>query len=270
MPKNNKAKLIDYHIHTQLSGDNNQTIYELANSIIEKQINEVCITEHIDFNPTDTCYNCFNWTIHQQNINILKNDYNINAKCGAEIDYQKQYLGDIKTIINSCDFDYVMGSSHYVNNQVVFNHDEYFLNKTEEIAYTDYFTTELEMIKTGLFDSVAHFDLIKRWGCRFYGQFNPLKYTDSITDCLKEIISQDMTIELNSAGTRQDTKDFYPHIDILKLYRELGGDSLTFGSDCHNPSHLALNINEGYAYIKSLGFTKLAIYKNRKKDFIPI
>jgi len=270
----NKVKYIkmriDYHTHTKLSGDNTQTIDELCLSAIEKEIEEICITEHIDFNPGDTCYGHFNWESHLKNIEYAKSKYNLSVKYGAEIDYQPQYYDNIKEIISSCDFDYIMGSAHYVDDVIVFNHDDYFINKDMFTAYNRYFETELEIIKTGFFDGVSHFDLIKRWGSRFYGSFQPELFEGIITECLKEIIQRDMTLEINSSGIRQDPKEFYPHPYIVRLYKKLGGENITFGSDSHNKNQTGYNIDHIYKFLKEEGFKQLTTYSKRKKICVEI
>ena len=262
---------IDYHNHTKLSGDNALEMEDLVKLAVSKGFKEICITEHVDFNPTDICYGHFDWTTHKENIdrvNFLHPD--IKIKCGAEIDYQVQYSESIKNIISTCNFDYIMGSSHYVDNMVVFHHDDYFENKDEVKAYSRYFETELDMIKTGLFDATAHFDIIKRWGVRFYGKFEPQKYFFIIEECLKEIIKRDMTIEINTSGLREDPKEFYPHIDIIRLYKDLGGKYITVGSDTHKLEHFGFSIENIYKEIYNVGFRHLTTYSKRDKKLISI
>ncbi|MBP5273689.1 MAG: histidinol-phosphatase HisJ family protein [Abditibacteriota bacterium] len=262
-------KRIDYHVHTALSGDNTQTAEQLGKAALAKGLDEICLTEHVDFNPEDTCYGAFETGTHKKNGEYLSS-LGIICRLGCEIDHQPQYRDKIIKTINSFDFDYVMGSTHYVDNMVVFHHDEYFEGKTEKEAYEKYFLAELESIRTGLFDSVAHFDLIKRWGSRFYGPFRPAPYMDAIDECLKELVKRNMGLELNSAGTRQDPGDFYPHRDILARYRELGGELVTFGSDCHRPEHLALKLEEAAEYLFSLGFRYMCTWEKRRPSFFDI
>ena len=262
-------KKTDYHIHTRLSGDNEQTVEALADAVIARGLDEICITEHVDFNPQDTCYGAFDPQKHRENGAYMASR-GICCRLGAEIDYQPQYTPNIRSILAACDFDFVLGSSHYVDDLVIFDHDEYFEGKTEKEACERYFLALLECIRTGFFDGVAHFDLIKRWGSRFYGPFDPAPYMDIIEACLRELIDRHMSLELNSAGVRQDPGDFYPHRDILALYKSLGGELMTFGSDCHRPEHLALKQEEAYAYLRSLGFTRLCAYEKRKPSFYDI
>ncbi|MBR4749103.1 MAG: histidinol-phosphatase HisJ family protein [Abditibacteriota bacterium] len=259
-------KKTDYHIHTALSGDNTQSREALADAVLRLGLDEICITEHVDFNPEDTCYGAFDPAVHRQNGAYMASR-GICCRLGCEIDYQPQYRRQIEEVIARCGFDFVMGSAHYVDNLVVFHHDEYFAGKSEREAYSRYFETELEAIRTGLFDCVAHFDLIKRWGSRFYGSFDPAPYMDLIEECLRELIARGMALEINSAGTRQDPGDFYPHRDILALYRELGGELITFGSDCHRPDHLALRYDEACSLLRSLGFRRLCTYADRQPHF---
>lgn len=259
---------IDYHTHTKLSKDNKQTIDELCKSCIDKNIEELCITEHIDFNPKDTCYGGFKWDTHKKNIEYANKTYNIKVLAGAEFDAQFIYMDKITEMIKQCDFDYIMGSCHYCHNVVIFNHPNFFEGKSQKKAYDEYFKEELEVIKTGIYDGISHFDLIKRSGGLIYGNYNPASFKDIIAECLVNIIKNDMTLEVNSSGLRHSGKEFYPNEYILRLYKDLGGINITYGSDGHNYEQDAYAIDEVYDLLKTIGFKYLVTYRKRKKIYV--
>ena len=259
---------IDYHTHTEMSLYNKQTIDQLCETAVSKGIEELCITEHIDFNPKDTCYGGFNWDKLVVNSLYAKEKYGLTVKLGAEFDAQYIYQDKINFTIQQCDFDYIMGSCHYCHNKVLFNHPEFFEGKTQKQAYTEYFLEELDTIKKGVYDGVSHFDLIKRTGGGVFGSYNPEDYKDIIAQCMEEIIKRDMTIELNSSGLRHTCKEIYPHPWILKLYKDLGGENVTYGSDGHSPAQDGYALEESYEILKSLGFKYLVTYNKRKKIYV--
>ncbi|MBP3521308.1 MAG: hypothetical protein J6J87_08190 [Oscillospiraceae bacterium] len=54
---------------------------------------------------------------------------------------------------------------------------------------------------------------------------------------------------------------------ILELYRDLGGEILTVGSDSHRPEHLGAYIREGQELLKSLGFKRFCTFEGMKPVF---
>lgn len=259
---------IDYHTHTKLSKDNKQSIDELCQACVDNKIDELCITEHIDFNPKDTCYGGFNWDKMKENVEYANEKYPIKVLAGGEFDAQFIYMDKIKHCIKQCGFDYIMGSCHYCHNKVLFNHPDFFEGKTQRDAYTDYFCEELKVIKSGVYDGVSHFDLIKRTGGGVYGSYNPQDYKDIIAECLKAIIDNDMTLELNSSGLRHTAKEIYPHPWIFQLYKDLGGINVTYGSDGHSYDQDNYAIDYSYDLLKSIGFKYLVTYRKRKKIYV--
>ena len=258
---------VDYHSHTLRSGDNNQTLEELCESAIQKGVKELCITEHVDYDPESFAFGLFSFEKEKQAIDKASKLFpELKLKIGAEIDYQRKYFLDIVDLVTSCDFDYIIGSCHRVDGMSACC-ETYFKDKTYEESYTRYFETVKEAICTNMFTTIGHFDWVKRYGCRIYGDFvlEPIK--DIVAQCLSEMIKRDMTMELNAAGMIQGPKEFYPNIEILKLYREMGGVNITFASDTHKPENTSIYNVEIYDIIKKLGFENVAVYSKRVKSY---
>lgn len=65
-----------------------------------------------------------------------------------------------------------------------------------------------------------------------------LRYEALISEILRIVIEDGKRIELNTSYRRYGLKDTMPSVNILKRYRELEGDIITIGSDCHNSGQL--------------------------------
>ena len=75
-------------------------------------------------------------------------------------------------------------------------------------------------------------------------------------------------IEINSGGLRRKGYNmFNPSEEILKFYKECGGEIITFGSDAHTPEDVAYGIKEAYEILKGIGFEYIADFKERKINF---
>ena len=59
-------------------------------------------------------------------------------------------------------------------------------------------------------------------------------------------------------------KDLTPSRDILKLYKQLGGEIITIGSDSHKKEHLGAYIEETKLELKNIGFNQYCIYDKMK------
>ena len=77
----------------------------------------------------------------------------------------------------------------------------------------------------------------------------------AVTEILKRAIQDGKGIEVNTSSHRYGLKDTQPSVDILKLYRSLGGEIITIGSDSHKPEHLGAYIPETQALLRGTGDT---------------
>ena len=93
---------------------------------------------------------------------------------------------------------------------------------------------------------------------------------DSIDEILKELINSGRGIEVNSSGFRRDLGEPHPCFDVIKRYKELGGEILTTGSDAHNKGDVAKDFDKIYALIKEAGFKYVCDFVDRKASFIKI
>lgn len=93
---------------------------------------------------------------------------------------------------------------------------------------------------------------------------------DVIEAILREIISSGKGIEINTGSLYRGMDYAHPHIEILKLYKELGGEILTFGSDAHDNIHLGYSFSDAAKLAKSLGFKYYCTYSQLKPTFVTL
>lgn len=127
------------------------------------------------------------------------------------------------------DFDFVIGSSHLVGGVDPY-YPEYFEKYGDHNGILRYFESILANIRTfDGFDVYGHLDYIVRY-CRAKA-YCPAEYSDITDEILKTLISMGKGIELNTAGLKYGLGWAHPHPEVLKRYRELGGEMITVGSD---------------------------------------
>ena len=108
--------LSDYHMHSNFSFDAVQTIEEAVISAIKSGINEICMTEHISFDPEDSSYNYFDFNDYSNEIYSLSTKYKdkIKIKTGLEVGEYHLYKNDFDKYYKEHDLDFIIGSIHNI------------------------------------------------------------------------------------------------------------------------------------------------------------
>ena len=115
------------------------------------------------------------------------------------------------------------------------------------------------------YDVVGHFSILDRYIGRLY-DYTPLEGV--IDDILRLMIQKGKGIEINTSSFKYGTGTWLPRESILKRFRELGGEILTFGSDAHSPEHYRFHFADAVEFAKSLGY-RLLLHIRSEKAGIP-
>jgi len=121
------------------------------------------------------------------------------------------------------------------------------------------------------FDVMGHIGYTTRYMSRqgFSERITVEKYGDELRELLSRLIQKGKGIECNCSGLA-DVGAPYPAADILRLYRSLGGEIITVGSDAHDPSRVFFGIRETYDLLKSCSFRYVSEFRERQCEFIPL
>jgi histidinol-phosphatase (PHP family) len=164
-------------------------------------------------------------------------------------------------------FDFVIGSSHTVNGKNPY-YREFFEEETEESAILKYFESILENVKNITNYCVyGHLDYIMRFCPKQNHDFKLSDYYDLFSEILKTIVNNEKGIEVNTSGLRYGLKYPRPHPEILKLYKQLGGEIITIGSDSHSPETVGFAFYFVTDLLKSIGFKYYSTFKAMRPDF---
>ena len=142
---------------------------------------------------------------------------------------------------------------------------------TENEGIRNYFDNMLQCVEEFKnFDILGHLDVVRRYLYNKDDSFSLGLYEELVRNVLSKLVHSNKGIEVNTAGLRYGLSSFHPLPDILKLYRLLGGEIVTVGSDAHSPDALGYGIKNVLSALSDLGFKYYAIYKDRKPIFIKI
>lgn len=265
--------MYDYHLHSEFSIDSKTPMEDMVKAGINKNLKSICFTDHVDFEATlDKIDIQFRPEDYFKNINKVKYKYknSIEVLAGVEIGMQTHLAKRYKNFISNNPFDFVIMSIHSIDGKDLFV-DEYLRDKEPLVALQEYYKTMYTCIQEyDEFDSLGHIDFIDRYFDDYKSIPKFEYYRDMVEGILKILIEKNKALEINTAGLRYGLGYFHPKLQILKLYKELGGELLTIGSDSHTPEHIGYEYKFTERALKELGFKYIYIFKERKKFPIQI
>ena len=171
--------------------------------------------------------------------------------------------------MNKNSFDFVIGSVHLIDGKDPYTERKCF--PEDKILYRKGFEQILECINKNMdFDVLGHMDYVVRYGREKEKSYFYRGYMEVADEIMRSLIVQGKGIELNTAGFKYGLSFAHPHPEILKRYKELGGEIITIGSDAHKPEHIAYDFDRGKEVLAGCGFKYYTEFKERKPIFIQV
>lgn len=258
-------KRIDYHTHTIFSIDAKSHPEEHIKEAINKGLEEICFTDHNDFMPNGL------WVLecdkYFETLLPLKEKYKeqIKVKIGIEIGLDMLSKERTEQLVSQYPFDFVIGSIHTINLEDIAL-DEYFLGKTKQQIHTDYFNAMLECVKNfDCFDVLGHLDYVRRYGPYEDKSIDYDYYQDIIDEIFKTLISKDKGIEINLSGFKFFDEGL-PNYQQVKRFYDLGGRTITMGTDSHIYTDVGLHLDKAIEMYKDIGFKDVTTFTQRTKE----
>lgn len=260
--------MLDNHVHTHFSMDSKEHMENVIKRAVNIGVKHLTFTDHLEYEEGKFTLDC-NKYIEQ--IYNYKEKYkkDINLLAGIEIGYESHIKNKIEDIISLYPFDFVLCSTHSVDTKKIYK-SGYFEGLTQQEAYNKYYQSIIDANKEFKdFDTYGHLDYVTRYG-NYDSKVVYEDYKDILDEVLKNIISSGKGIELNTSGYRYNLDTTHPNINILKRYKELGGEILTIGSDAHKAIDICSGFDKAYKMLDCLGFKYVCLFEERKPKFIEI
>jgi histidinol-phosphatase (PHP family) len=245
----------------------------MAQKAIEIGLEGICFTDHADLDRENPKLNFeFSYNDYMNELLSVRASFSDDLEIftGIELGMQPHNLSDNKALLRDKRFDFIIGSIHCVNKKDMYEGD--FLDGisiNEGIMY--YFKDMLHCIDNfDDFDVLGHLDAIRRYIGNDETRFSYDLYKGFIHNVLYRLVNSYKGIEVNTSGLRYGLSSYHPLPQILKLYRFLGGEIITLGSDSHSPDTLGYEHKNALKLLSTLGFRYYTIFKGRKPVFIKI
>ncbi|MFL5825898.1 MAG: histidinol-phosphatase [Thermoleophilaceae bacterium] len=189
-------------------------------------------------------------------------------KLGIEADFVPGREDRMANLLEARDWDYVVGSVHFLRDEAV-DMDEWDVwdSGDPEKVWARYFETLGEAAGSGMYDILAHPDLVKVWGKeRPWPGGDLRRFYDRAMD---GIADSDVAIEVSTAGLRKPVGEIYPARAFLEMCLE-AGRPVALSSDAHVPDQLGHRYEVAVDYLRSLGVTEIADFSGRRRTMIPL
>ena len=265
--------MYDFHIHSHFSNDASSSMLAMAQAAKNSGLKGVCFTDHIDLDyPSTQISFDFSYSDYINELNSIRplftEDFEIYS--GLELGLQPHINAENEVHLRDKSFDFIIGSIHCVNKKDMY--DGSFLDGiTHEEGILNYFKDMLLCLDNFKdFDVLGHIDAIRRYLYKNENGFSYDIYKGLIHNVLSKLVNSNKGMEVNTSGLRYGLSSFHPLPEILKLYRFLGGEIITLGSDSHNANTLGYEFNSALKLLSNMGFKYYTIYKDRKPVFIKI
>ncbi|HQE61480.1 MAG TPA: histidinol-phosphatase [Candidatus Latescibacteria bacterium] len=271
----NEAHVFDYHHHSEFSVDCTASMADICRVAVERGVSEIAFTEHMDFIPEEKNTGYFRYDAYMESIRRCREQFRdeLAIVAGIEVDYCPDFENETAKWVEEREFDFVIGSVHYLRGKGNISEPralDFFRGKTEREAYGEYWDVVLRCARFGIWETLGHIDVVKRYGTQVFGPFDETRHAEALGEILSTLVTKRIALEINTSGLRQPSAECYPSAALLRRYRELGGERITVGSDSHSVEHTGAGVLFGLRMARETGFAHVERFCRRKRSAVPI
>lgn len=266
----------DYHLHTLISSDSPASLEQQACAALEAGLNELCVTDHWNLldQQGSPLPHTRDWAASITQIHEARQQFGpqLEIRLGVEVGNGEIDPAGIRKglALAGEELDFVIGSLHNMSlgsgGLGIYTAAHQCQHLEEGIALLDdYMDTLTALAATDTFDVLGHVIYPLRYlPQQWHLTLDP--YEDQLRSLFRSLVQTGRGIECNT--TQGNTIEEWT--DVLKLYRDCGGEILTVGSDAHRPDWIGAGFSDAYELLKSLGFRWVCTYRSRKPTFHPL
>lgn len=256
--------LLDLHTHTDNSPDAEHSGMILCEYAVRKGLRGIAFTDHCEVDAFYTEH--YDRILRQSFFEMHKAKAVFTGKLvvciGVELGQPSVDFELSKKILDAHPFDVVLASLHALSGE----QDFYYINYPD-VDVNDllerYFQELYRIVEWNCFDVLAHLTYPLRYICGKYKiPVDMRRYDDIIDEILKLLAVNGKALEINTSGLRSEIGETSPSADIVKRFRELGGEFVTVGSDAHDCYHIGAGLEEGYQIAFDAGFMGTTLFQS--------
>jgi histidinol-phosphatase (PHP family) len=273
--------LTDYHVHLRpdAPGTTADQYFTPANAeryreaASERGIGELGVAEHVyRFTQALDVWQHPYWTANAKDdidayCGFVREETDL--KLGIEADFIPGREDRMRSLLEAREWDYVVGSVHFLGDGAV-DYDKYDVwtsARSADHVWKTYFTYLGELAATGMFDILAHPDLVKHWGKERPWPEKDLRFYYDLA--MEQIADSGIAVEVSTAGLRKPIGEIYPDVAFLEMVVD-AGNPIALSSDAHTPEQLGYEYERALELLDGLGIKELAVFERRQVRREPI
>lgn len=272
---------IDAHNHLKnWSPDADQSLEELLNNAKKNGLYGIGISDHYDLGSLDSYGSEWIFDIKKyfnthstlrRSIEKRKVSDDPGLLIGIEVGYRQSYEEEIQEVLTSGPYDNIILSIHMIDEYDPYHHQEEVYGRPQKELYSYFLKLLLRSVKRfPEVTTMGHFDYICRYSPDREVKVCYHDYPDEFDELFRTLIKHEIALEVNTGTVSAlmnkgyDLAGAMPDSNVLRRYKELGGELITLTVDSHRPSHHMRYIPETLEYLRSLDIKRLCYFEEMK------
>jgi histidinol-phosphatase (PHP family) len=256
----------DYHTHTRFSCDGEATMEVMCRAALAQGMTEVAITDHADFESLDPCYGYFRPEAYWRALERCRATFgpSLTIRAGVECGESHIYQEEITDLLARHPYDVVLGSLHWAQDRPAF-HSDFFLGLDLDEGLEIYFEELEQLAARADYDVLAHLDIIRRAAFYRFGlqELDLEPHETRVRRVLRCVAERGRALEMNTSTVRKGMGGPGPSLQVLRWFREEGGQFVTIGSDGHAPPDVGADFDQAWDMVRAAGFEGVTTFEGR-------
>jgi histidinol-phosphatase (PHP family) len=264
--------MIDLHVHTARCGHATGSIEEYVAAARARDITTMAFSDHLPLldGPQSDYAMCWDeldeYVAEVLALASAHADSGPEILLGIEADWMPGREADTAAVLEAHPFDVVLGSIHMLDGWAFDDPRlrEGYEEWTPDALWEAYFDALCDAAASGLFDVMAHPDLVKKFA--YWPAADPTPLYERAAEAF---LAGDAAVEVNTAGARKPAQEIYPSEAFLRVCASAGVPA-TIGSDAHDPSEVGMDFEAGVALLRRSGYESVFLYRERRAVEVPL
>lgn len=260
----------DFHVHSRFSHDGAMDIEQIVRAAAQRGIEELCVTDHYEADELRALYQSVDIPACYKAVRAAEGmaaALGVKLRLGAEVSlYNKASHDEVLASILPYEPDFLIGSVHYCRAGDVYE-QAFFSGRPRDEAYRIYIEEIALRCKSGNGYSVlGHYDYVSKQAPYADRAVRLSDAPEAFDEAFRHLAQNGIGMEINTSVFKR-AEDAVWGLDVLKRYRELGGEFVTIGSDAHREERIGWRCDDALELARGAGIRYIATYERMKPIF---